>query len=299
MKTTKILIDTDIGDDVDDALALALAANSPELELLGVTTVYRNTPRRAQLARTLLRELGLDSVPVAAGTTLPLRKEADASAVPFQCSCITDPAPSNCDLHGVELILETVRRHPDVTLVGIGPYTNLAMAIRMDPQRMKKVRMVLMGGAFSAVYPEWNILCDPEAAHIVLTSGAQVEMIGLDVTVRCVLPPKDLERIRTSGSCAGKLLSAMTDVWMKTSAGKKVTLHDPLTVAYLLEPQLFQMEHQPVAVQLEGGPCHASTAVLATPFRVRTPLPPKNVWFARNAEVDRAREIIMKRIFPV
>lgn len=294
----KLWIDTDIGDDVDDALAIALAVRSPDLELLGVSTVYRNTGERARLASKLLDLLNTKA-PVAAGVGLPLRKPADLREIPRQCCVLEacEPLEPQDGLEAVIRMIDAARENPDMVLLGIGPLTNLALAIRLAPSVMRPIRVVLMGGAFSAAYPEYNILCDPEAANIVLTSGQQIEMVGLDVTVPCVLPAEDLQIIAESKDTAGKFLAALVDVWMKTSKGKKVTLHDPLTVAYLIDPSLLEMVPAPVRVELGGSVTHGLTAVLRTPFRQRGNPVPDNVKIAVNVNPDRVRRLVMEQVF--
>lgn len=282
---------------MDDALAIALAVRSPELELLGVSTVFKNTPLRAQLALHLLKLLGREDIPVAVGTGLPIRHEIDPSERPHQCRELTETLPPNCRLHAVQMLIETVRNHPDVTIVGIGPFTNLALAIRLAPEVMNSAHIVVMGGAVGAVYPEWNILCDPEAANILFRSGANVEMVSLDATVHCVLPAEDLRFISQSAGQAERFLSSLVDIWMDTSAGKKITLHDPLTVAYLADPTLLQMERMPLMVEMEGTCARYSTVSLRTPFRQRTAPPPDNVNVSVGVDTERIRRIVMERVF--
>lgn len=296
MNPTRIFIDTDIGDDVDDALAIALAVLSPELTLTGVSTVYGNVSARQQLAMQLLRQLGA-KVPVAAGLGQSLRFQANTSVMPRQCQVLTEPPPVTGGRHGVELLIENICEDPETVIVALGPLTNVAMAVLLAPNVMKRANILLMGGAFRAVYPEYNILCDPEAANIVLQSGAKIRMIGLDVTVPCVLSKEDESFIESFHSGYRGFLASLSTIWLETSKSKKITLHDPLTVASLIDPSLLQLEAAPVRIELDSGPLRGLTVDLRHPFRQREPIPPPNAEIAVSVDALRTCRLVMERIF--
>lgn len=296
MTATRIFIDTDIGDDVDDALAIALAVLSPELTLTGVSTTYGNVSARQQLAVQLLQQLGA-KVPVAAGIGQSLRFQADTSALPHQCRVIGEPPPGAEGRHGVELLIETLRQDPETVIVALGPLTNIAAAVLLAPDVMRRANIVLMGGAFRAAYPEYNILCDPEAANIVLQSGAAIRMIGLDVTVPCVLSKEEESRIASFHSGYRGFLASLSAIWLETSKSKKITLHDPLTVASLIDPSLLKLEAAPVRIELDSGPLRGLTVDLRHPFRQRTPVPPANAKIAVSVDAMRTCRLVMDRIF--
>lgn len=296
MEPMRIFIDTDIGDDVDDALAIALAVLSPELALTGVSTTYGNVSARQQLAAQLLHQLGTD-VPVAAGLGQSLRFQANTSVLPHQCRALAEQPPVTGGRHGVELLLETVREDPETVIVALGPLTNIAVATLLAPDVMKRTNIVLMGGAFRAVYPEYNILCDPEAANIVLQSGAKIRMIGLDVTVPCVLSKEDESFIESFHSGYRGFLASLSTIWLKTSKSKKITLHDPLTVASLIDPSLLKFEAAPVRIELDTGPLRGLTVNLRHPFRQREPIPPPNAEIAVSVDALRTCRLVMERIF--
>lgn len=296
MEPIRIFIDTDIGDDVDDALAIALAALSPELTLTGVSTVYGNVSARRQLAVQLLRQLGTE-VPVEAGVGRSLRFQNDTSALPHQCRVLAEQPTATANMHGVELLIETVRSAPETVVIALGPLTNIAMAVLLAPDTMKHAKIVLMGGAFSAVYPEYNILCDPEAANIVLRSGAEIRMIGLDVTVPCILSKEEEGVIGSFRDGYRGFLASLCAIWLETSKSKKITLHDPLTVASLIDPTLLRMEAAPVRIEMDGGPLRGLTVDLRHPFRQREPLPPANVMIAVSVDAQRTCELVMERVF--
>lgn len=297
MAAVRILIDTDIGDDVDDALAIALALNSAELEVVGVTTVYQNTRMRAQLALQLLQVMGAEHIPVAVGIEQPIRNRVDSTVIPHQCRNMNATYPSNCNLHAVDLIIETLRKDPDTVLVPIGPFTNIAIAAKLAPELIASSRIVAMGGAFGSVYPEYNIMCDPEAANIVLSSGARVELVGLDVTVQCQLSKEDIDKIYRCRGSVERYICSLMDIWLHTSISGKVTLHDPLTVAYLADSSLLRMESVPVAVEMDGGITRGLTAVLRTPFRQRQSVLKDNALVAREVDARKMRDTLMNRVF--
>ena len=295
MEPIRIFIDTDIGDDVDDALAIALAALSPELTLTGVSTVYGNVSARRQLAVQLLRQLGTE-VPVEAGVGRSLRFQNDTSVLPHQCRVLAEQPPA-ANVHGVELLIETVRSAPETVVIALGPLTNIAMAVLLAPDIMKHAKIVLMGGAFSAVYPEYNILCDPEAANIVLRSGAEIRMIGLDVTVPCILSKEEEGVIGSFRDGYRGFLASLCAIWLETSKSKKITLHDPLTVASLIDPTLLKMEAAPIQIEMDSGPLRGLTVDLRHPFRQREPLPPANVMIAVAVDAQRTCKLVMERVF--
>lgn len=249
-----ILIDTDIGDDIDDALALAVALRSPEVELIGITTVFRDAPRRAILARELLRVWGREDVPVVAGCSEPFFPAWDSlhegRALGRQFEAL-DPALTWQDtLHAVTFIIDQVRarhaRGETLTLVTIGALTNLALAFQLAPDIKAGCRVVMMGGKWSDDFPEWNILCDPEAAAMVFNSGAPIQMIGLDVTLQCVLDAAQIQALRDSAKPSVRWLGQLIDLW-----NHPVVLHDPLTILSLFT-ELVQFEPKRLTVGLRA-----------------------------------------------
>ena len=255
METQKIILDTDIGDDIDDALALAVALNSPELKLCGVTTVFRNAPRRAVLARHLLQTFGHEKIPVVAGCSKPLLQTFDPQ-LGTQFAVLQDDVWDET-AHAVDFIIKAARvdDEPDpenlLTLVPIGPLTNIAVALAREPELIPRVRIVLMGGQWSQPGAEWNIVCDPEAAAIVFNSGAEISMVGLDVTMRCCLEPAHIETIAQKGGAQSKLLSQLIRLW-QGDAGHAPVLHDPLALLTLFDDSV-KFEDKRIEVVLCGA----------------------------------------------
>lgn len=247
----RIVIDTDIGDDIDDALAIVLALNSPELEVIGLTTVYKNTSLRTKLALQLLKAYGRLDIPVATGIGRPMISETDTESIPCQWAEEYHAIDPNCEQHAVDFLIDQVRRDPDVTILAIGPLTNVACAMMKAPEVMRQANIVLMGGMHSAFYPEWNIVCDPEAAQIVFNSASKLTMIGLDVTLKCRLTQSDVDRIKLAGKSETDFLSRLLSQWMDSSKHLPI-LHDPLTVAYLSHPDLLEFAPKKISVECKG-----------------------------------------------
>ncbi|MBC8555474.1 MAG: nucleoside hydrolase [Candidatus Brocadiales bacterium] len=262
MEKIKIIIDTDIGDDIDDAFALAYAANSEEVEILGVTTVFRNAEKRARMSCALLSSLGKSDIPVYAGIDKPLeapilaRKNdfwnEDGEFIPCQYLPEFDGFTYE-DQDAVDYLIENLRKNPgEITLVPIGPLTNIAVAFRKAPDIIKKVKeVVLMGGCYKGDKAEWNILCDPEAAKIVFTSGAVVKAVGLDVTMKCRLDNTLLAEFRELSSKSCRLLSNLMDRWFEYYSFDNPVLHDPLTLAALIIDGVVKFTASQVKVLLD------------------------------------------------
>lgn len=270
MMQHKILIDTDIGDDIDDALAIVYALKAG-LQLQGVTTVFRNAHKRAQIAKTLLRAYGYEDIPVCAGSDDPLiapiearendRYGEDGKFIPCQYQPgmegqAIEPA------HAVDFILEMVESYPgQINLVAIGPLTNVALAVRKAPKTIAKLRgITVMGGYFTVEDAEWNIFCDPEAARIVFSAGIPLRAIGYDVTSRCKLDNALLERIKASGPSTPALLFQMLEQWFAHYDFECPTLHDPLTVGTLVSNTFVGFAERPVLVGL-GSDSYGHTTI--------------------------------------
>ena len=231
MDKIKIIIDTDIGDDADDALAICLALKSEELEVMGITTVFRNTAARAQIAVRLLQLMGRTDIPVYAGIGHPLVAEADVETVPIQLLAGMEELEYRKDMDGVEYLRRSLSvSQGDITLVTIGPLTNVGVLLCKYPEVKGKIKeIVMMGGAYYMHYNEWNILCDPEAAHIVYSSGVPIRAIGLDVTTRCQVNDQLVTMFRNSKKPEVELLADLLTCYYE-NRGRHTFLHDPMAV---------------------------------------------------------------------
>ncbi|MGA8090024.1 MAG: nucleoside hydrolase [Terracidiphilus sp.] len=242
----EVIIDTDIGDDIDDAFALAVALKSPELKILGVTTTFGNTEMRARLLDRYLRAVDRSDIPVFAG---PMTKTDNLMTQ----AAYAKRAPEKKFGDGAAFILHAAREHPgEITLIGIGPLFTVHAAIERDPAAFKKLkRVVIMGGSVTRGYgldaqgkpkppePEWNILNDPAGLKELLASGVPVFMMPLDST-QVPLDAKDRETIFAHGSPLTDQLTLLYHEWMGGTPNHSPTptLFDPVAVTYTFRPDL-------------------------------------------------------------
>jgi purine nucleosidase/pyrimidine-specific ribonucleoside hydrolase len=262
-----IIFDTDPGH--DDALALLLAARAPELKLLAVTCVAGNqTLDKTSLNARRIMTIGkIDDVPVAAGMASPLIRQLQTAPYAHGESGLDgyDFGPPEIDLipeHAVDLMVNTIHASPEpVTLVPVGPLSNVAMAFLRAPDIKQKItRIVLMGGAaqLGNVTPaaEFNIFVDPEAASIVFEAGVPITMVGLDVTLQARISAAERERIRALGTPVGRMVAELL-VWYGQGSERRYgvdgpPIHDALAVAAVIRPELMETKHVNVVVETEG-----------------------------------------------
>lgn len=264
---TKIIIDTDIGDDVDDALALAFALKCPEIDILGITTVYKNTALRAELAAKLITLYGRSDIPVVKGVTQPIVGNVDENEIPAQCSILNKPFHNTNGKLAPEFIVDTVKKNRDLNIVTLGPLSNIASCIQIAPDVMKKCSITIMGGMTQNAFPEGNISSDPEAAKIVFQSGIPISMLGLDVTLKCSLPFESIAKIRDRSLLQTDLLYKLIHIWKEETLtpiykawdvlppadGAYTTgMHDPMAIAFVAMPSLFKTKMTLIAVETAG-----------------------------------------------
>lgn len=252
----KIIIDTDIGDDIDDAFALALALRSPELQILGVTTTFGDTQTRAKLADRLLGEAGRQDIPVAAG--IPTPPKSPLTQRPY-AEHGHFARPTHPD--AATFILEQIRRNPgEITLVAIGPLMNVGALIDKDPETFRKLkRVVMMGGSVERGYgdsgytpapppqPEWNILNDIPSAQKLFASGVPIYMMPLDATQLKLDEVKRAFLFR-QGTPVTDALTILYHQWGQETP----TLFDPMTLAYILKPDLCPVQPMHIRVDEKG-----------------------------------------------
>jgi inosine-uridine nucleoside N-ribohydrolase len=288
-----VIVDTDIGDDIDDALALALVLNSPEIELKGVTTVFGNTQQRARLAAHLLNVYGRNDIPVAAGTGTPLLQRHRPSGVP-QAAIVhrSEVFPAISSLSGPELIIQTALAHSgQLILLCIGPLTNIATALLLEPRSFMAIRnIVVMGGTSGMPFPEWNIRSDAKAAQIVLGAGIPITLLGWNITTRCQMRISDRELLRASTTPQAQLLNTLLQVWQRHRPRwhpELPYLHDPLAVMALCKPELLLFEEMTARVFVHGP---------LTGYMVPRTMDGPLVHAAIDIQVEQARAWIMQRL---
>jgi inosine-uridine nucleoside N-ribohydrolase len=262
-----ILIDCDPGH--DDAIAILLALASPEVELLGITTVSGNTtlPNTTKNALKILEFAGRTDVPVAAGADRPLRREQYVAKYVHGESGMEGPDLPNPEIGAVDQhAVDFLGAHADgVTLVPVGPLTNVALMLARYPD-VRPERIVLMGGAVAEgnVTPaaEFNIWADPEAAARVFESGIDVTMIGLDVTHKALVGGEAVEQMRASGragTLVAELLAYYNRFHRETYGFDGSPIHDAVAVAHVFRPQLVETWHRHVAIETQSDLCRGRT----------------------------------------
>lgn len=259
--TKPIILDTDIGSDVDDCMALLLACASPEIELAGVTTSGGETRKRARLAVKLLRSAGRGDVPVYAGMNnrLLLQKPNHFSKYDGHGLSIEDVTDADFESeHAVNYLLRMAReRGPELTLVTIGPLTNIAAAINLDSSAMNRFKeLFIMGGAFwgeCAQRGEYNVSSDPEATKIVLGLNVPTTFVGLDVTLQVVNGPEHMARLREADTPLTDLAHSMLAHYHARLGRDFNHLHDPLALTCAFDQRFVQFVESPVDIVIEEG----------------------------------------------
>lgn len=264
----KVILDSDIGDDIDDAFALALAETSPRLQLLGVTTAWGDTDRRARLTARFLRETGHSDIPVYAGP-------ATHTNSPFTQARWADSGPKPADgwPDAVDFILDTIRRNPgQITLISIAPFTNVGAAIARDPATFRKLRrVVIMGGSVRRGYgdlgyladhgpdPEYNIVMDIPAAQKLFTSGVPLYVMPLDST-QLKLDEVLRSTLFSQDTRVTSALVSLYEEWTASTQNPTPTLFDAMAVAAAIDPSLCPTQPMHLDVDDKGFTREASGA---------------------------------------
>ncbi|KAL7598411.1 probable uridine nucleosidase 2 [Lactuca sativa] len=266
----KIIIDTDPG--IDDAMAIFLALRSPEITVIGLTTIYGNvyTTLATRNALHLLEVAGRTDIPVAEGSHVSYMKATKLRVADFVHGVdglgnqnFPQPKSKPIEKSAAEYLVEQANLYPgEITVVALGPLTNIALAIQLDPTFTKKIgQIVLLGGAFAVngnVNPasEANIFGDPEAADIVFTSGADVVAVGINVTHQVIMKDSELENMAESEGKFAKYLSKILDYYFSyhrdAYSMKGVYLHDPTALLAAVNPSLMTYTEGVVRVQTTG-----------------------------------------------
>jgi inosine-uridine nucleoside N-ribohydrolase len=239
-----VIIDTDIGDDIDDVLAIGLALSSPELKILGIESAWGDTVLRARMIDRLLCETGRTDIPVAVG----IEKHAPGQGA-FSQARWAERQPPKEHPAAVDFLLGQIQQHPgEITLIGIGPLTNVGAAIAHDPATFKKLkRIVIMGGSVRRGYndlgllpdrgpdAEYNIAMDPAAAQAVFNSGVPLYVMPLDST-QIKLDEVNRQLLFTQSTNLTDALTLLYEQWSRTTHLQTPTMFDAVAVAYAIDP---------------------------------------------------------------
>ncbi|MFI9385692.1 nucleoside hydrolase [Kutzneria sp. NPDC052558] len=308
---TPLIIDTDPG--IDDAFAIALTAASPEVELLAVTTTFGNVglEHTTRNALRLLELCGRPDVPVAAGADRPLVHATPHRAVEVHggdgLSGAADTLPKASKevdgRHAVTLMADLLREASEpVTIAPIGPMTNVALLLALHPELKPKIgRIVAMGGGAKGgnitAAAEFNIWSDPEAAHRVLAEeDVPTVLVPLDLTHRCFVDAKGMDRLATGGPVA-RALNALTPSYRATYrrvlGTDGMVLHDAIALAEVIRPGILRTTACPVEVDTSHGPGRGATIV---DQRLGLPSQRRLVDVALDADVDELGEFVLSRV---
>jgi len=252
-----VLFDTDIGSDIDDAIALAYLLEQPRCDLLGVTTVTGEPIVRAQLVDAVCAAFGRKEVPVYSGAGVPLLVPQGQPQVPQRTVLERWPHREKFGPNmAVDFLRQTIRSRPgEITLLSVGPLTNVGLLFALDPEIPTLLkRYVMMGGIFVSRPPgagltEWNALVDPHATAITFAARAPgTRAVGLDVTMKCRLPAE--ECLRRFGKGPLKIVAEMAEVWSRGS--RQVIFHDPLAAVSVFEPDVCTWQAGLIEVELKS-----------------------------------------------
>jgi purine nucleosidase len=280
----KIILDTDIGTDVDDAMALSLAALSPEFEILGVTTVHADAPYRARIARKLLDRCGRPDVPVIAGASMPLHmplppnftwmprlRGHEGVGLLEGAELLPSADPNATADDAARFIIEQAHQYPgEVSLITIGAMTNYGRALQLEPHLGALLNeLILMGGTvYAEKFPfppmlETNLNADPEAASLAFASGVPLTIVPMEVTTQVYLTPQDRAEILSWGTPLAKSLVAMMEAMfagletLSAEAGLgedfyqgRTFMHDPLAIYTALTRRYVTVRRMPVTLEV-------------------------------------------------
>ena len=307
--TRKIIIDTDPGQ--DDAVAILLALASPELDVLGITCVAGNVPLPLTLrnARIICELAGRTDMKIFSGCAAPLERalvtaENVHGKTGLDGIALPEPTMPVQSRHAVDFLIETLRSEPagSVTLVPIGPLTNIATALIKAPDIAGRIaEIVLMGGAYFEVgnvtpAAEFNIYVDPQAADTVFRSGIALTVMSLDVTHKALTTRPRIEAFRALPGQIGPVVASWTDFFerfdMEKYGSEGAPLHDPCTIAYLIQPELFTGRR--INVEIETHSALTMGMTVADWWRVTDR--PANAYFVGDLDADGFYALLTERL---
>lgn len=246
----RIILDTDIGTDVDDVMAVALAALSPELKVEGITTVYGDVDLRSRMVVKVLKLLGREDIPVMAGSKDVLLRNREIWWLGHEGEGFLTPEDDNLQYdsrHAVDFIIDTVMNNPgEITIIAIGPFTNLAIALAREPGIAQAVKKIIIMGGSARLGPnaaelepsDHNLSRDPESAALLFRSGAPIVMCGYDVTRQVLIREPHIRRLEAGRDELSQAMGRMIRIWLKYWKRDFTAMNDPLCVALAFDPSL-------------------------------------------------------------
>ena len=300
-----IILDCDPGH--DDAVAILLAGKNPNINLLGISVVAGNQTiqKTARNALNVATYLGIN-VPICIGCEFPMvRERVICAAIHGESGLDGFDFPDYGDRfdkrYGVQLIIDSVMNNDKVTIVATGPLTNVAMAIKMEPRILEKLdEIIIMGGSVdngnTSPAAEFNIMCDPEAAHVVFSSGVTVRMVGLNVTRKVIVTDEVVNRMEKINNKASemfvKLMKVFNENQRKTFGVAAGPLHDPATIASIIDNDLIKWQKMNVVIDISHGPSYGRTNCDVFDYLHA----PHNAYVAMDIDVNKYWDIIEQGI---
>jgi purine nucleosidase len=297
-----VILDTDIGSDVDDALALALLLASPEAELIGVTTVYGDVACRARIAQKLLRLAHREDIPVFPGAGQPI-SERPVWWGGHEGEGLLEGAEWHEPIRQEDAIgwlTDTLMNRPgEITLITIGPMTNVALALRREPRLARAVKAVVSMGGVARVATnaldlppiEHNLRCDPQAAKEVFEAGWPLTMVGLDVTMRVWITRDEVKKLTAAGTPFHQALERLIERWLHFIGRDRTALHDPLAAATAIGYPFVTCHDLRVDVEVEGSVTSGAT-VVQRPSEAR----PANARVALDVDAEAFVRFYLQRV---
>jgi pyrimidine-specific ribonucleoside hydrolase len=283
----RVILDTDPG--VDDAMAIFLALRSPEVKVEAITAVAGNVPLSLTLpnALRLVEIAGRPDIPVASGASAPLIRRLVTAKYAHGNNGLggvefPEPKLKPVSESAVQLISRVVHTNPgEITIVAVGPLTNVATALVSDPSLASKIQsIVVMGGSLTGgnITPaaEFNFYVDPEAARIVFDSGIPLTMVGLNVTNRVQMYDEQIRVLEAAqnpaSQAAGKIMRATLDRWQRERKITGFGMHDPVTMAYVIDPSILTLKDYYVQIETTGELTAGESVAYLRPPRLSPPL---------------------------
>ncbi len=296
-----VILDTDIGTDVDDCLALALLVSSPELQLQAVTCVYGDTTLRSRMVLKLLQLRGLPDIPVVAGATKPLISKRPIYWEGHEGQGLIENAADLQPTAGFapDFLVEQVMSRPgQIHIIAIGPLTNIALAIQKEPRFAANLaHLTIMGGVVRSIdrldlpLAEHNIVCDPEAAKIVFESGAPITLVPLDLTTQVEVTEAGLKQIQTAGSPFQLAVADQLARYPRFQKLGRTNLHDPLAVGVVIDPTFVSLQKVVVQTATSNDPVPAQTLM-----RPPTTTEVASIQLATRVDIARFESFFIDRV---
>ncbi len=291
-----VVFDSNLGDGIDQEFALALALQSPELNVRVVTVVGDDAENRMRLAWKVMGLYGRRDIALGRGASEPLLGSTPGRSLQLGVLTPEDLLPPGSNRDGISLIVDTVLYSPGpVTLITTGPLTNIALAIKVDPRIKQNIaRIIVTGGTLDSPRDEYNIQHDRIAAEIVFSSGVPITVVSRDSSGGCMLGASEIDRLRSARNPASQFLVQLIELAQKGQKNKFPILHDPLAVAVSFQPALINSQSGNISVDT-ADPHVSGNARFLPATELSNAQPPKTA-LASQADCRRFIDLLVERL---